>query len=188
MERRNNPGCNFVTRDGEFFDSNGSITVGSAPDSILQIKDEIRSLSNQKSIYEKEIDLITLDIKKTEEEIFDINNRITSFDSELESAGRYQSAGIGKINDKIGKIKEKIRAASSRIVELEEKIESNTNKLNIVGNDLPISKENQDKIKDKIGKLKIEIGNNESEIQRLYQTVLSKDEIIDQKRAEYYEL
>ena len=184
MERRNNPGCNFVTTDGEFFDSNGSITVGSAPDSILQIKDEIRNLSNQKSIYEKEIDLITLDIKRTEEEIFDINNRIASFDSEIEAAGIYQSAGIGKINDKIIKIKDKIRIVTSRIIKLEDKIESNTNKLNIVGNDLPISKENEDKIKDKIDRLKIEIGNNESEIQRLNEVVLSKDEMIDQKRVE----
>ena len=42
------PGFNFVTKDGEFFDANGSISVGSAPENILQIKDEIKDLNNQK--------------------------------------------------------------------------------------------------------------------------------------------
>ena len=91
------PGSNFVTKDGEFFDSNGSITVGATPDSILQIKEEIKNLSNQQINYEEEIDLISLDITRREEEIFDINERISSFDNEIASNNEARSIMSGKL-------------------------------------------------------------------------------------------
>ena len=93
------PGFNFVTKDGEFFDANGSISVGSAPENILQIKDEIKDLNNQKLEYDKNIDLVGIEIKKIEEEIFDINNRINSFDNEISSYTDSYEVISRKLND-----------------------------------------------------------------------------------------
>ena len=182
--REENPGCNFVTKDGEFFDSNGSITVGFAPDSILQIKEEIKNLMNQKDLYDEEIDLITLEIKKTEEEIFDINNRITSFNTEIEATAKYQSSGIGKINDKIKKINEKCDSITSRMVELEQKIESNKKNLTVSQNELPSLNSERANIENIILELNKSIKTNDLEVDNINQEILSNEEIIDQKRTE----
>ncbi|MEC9382198.1 MAG: AAA family ATPase [Thermodesulfobacteriota bacterium] len=185
--RDENPGCNFVTKDGEFFDANGSITVGSAPDSILQIKEEIKELMTQKDSYDKEIDLITLDIKKTEEEIFDINNRIASFNNEIDTTTKYQSSGIGKINDKIKKINEKANLTTSRMSELEDKIETNKKNLSELDRQLPDMNSERDIISNEIIELNTRIKINNSEIETLNNKILEKDEIVDQKRSESLE-
>ena len=93
------PGFNFVTRDGEFFDSNGSISVGSAPDNILQIKDEIKDLNKLKVEHDKDIDLVGIEIKNIEDEIFDINNRIGSFDAEIASYSESYDSIAKRLNE-----------------------------------------------------------------------------------------
>ncbi|MBT3795887.1 chromosome segregation protein SMC [bacterium] len=103
------PNFNFVTMDGEFFDSNGSISVGSAPDNILQIKDEIKDLNRLKVEHDKDIDLVSIEIKKIEDEIFDINNRIESFDAEIAS----YSESYEVISEKLSKFNSKLSAETS---------------------------------------------------------------------------
>jgi len=211
--RESNPDSNFVTKDGEFFDSNGSITVGATPDSILQIKEEIKNLSNQQINYEEEIDLISLDITRREEEIFDINERISSFDNEIASNNEARSIMSGKLaelkskldveskfnnqikseifdtesnvqTEKIKRVQEKIGTVSKKIIEFEDMIELNTSKIATLQSDLPLLKQSQDEIKDHIDGLKTKINENELEVQALNNDVLSKDEIIDSKRVE----
>lgn len=98
------PSFNFVTKDGDFFDSDGSISVGSAPDNILQIKDEIKSLNNHRIEFDKEIDLVGIEIKQIEEEIFDINNRIESFNSEINKSKESHDLITKKLNDSNSKL------------------------------------------------------------------------------------
>ena len=127
------PSFSFVTRDGEFFDSNGSISVGSAPDNILQIKDEIKDLNNQKIQFDKEMDLIQIEIKEIEEEIFNINNRMESFNSEIQSCLESYDSISKKLNDYNSKlssetiIMENVKLQST---DLESSLISKKNQLN----------------------------------------------------------
>jgi len=136
------PNFNFVTKDGEFFDSNGSISVGSAPENILQIKDEINDLNNQKAEYDKNIDLVGLEIKNIEEEIFDINNRIDSFDNEISSyTASYESISekLNEFNSKLSRetslkenIKGQVYELESSLVYKKKKLEDIYDEINII--------------------------------------------------------
>ena len=72
--RREYCNFNFVTKDGEFFDSNGSITVGSAPDNIIQIKEEIKKLNTDKQKLDGEIDKVMLRKKETEDDFLTLTS------------------------------------------------------------------------------------------------------------------
>ena len=131
---------NFVTKDGEFFDSNGSITVGSAPDNIIQIKEEIKKLNTDKQKLDGEIDKVMLRKKETEDEIFNINERVAAFDSEISSLNEnYSNLSIQlrdlknnlnnelgskkKIEDQMIDIEADISSKSDRVLDIQEEIE-----------------------------------------------------------------
>ena len=126
------PSFNFVTKDGEFFDSNGSISVGSAPDNILQIKDEIKDLNDQKAKFDNEMDLIQIEIKDIEEEIFNINNRIESFNSEIHSCSESYESISKKLNDFNSKLSAEttlMQNVNSQSTDLEASLTSKKNQL-----------------------------------------------------------
>ncbi len=126
------PSFNFVTKDGEFFDSNGSISVGSAPDNILQIKDEIKDLNHQKAKFDNEMDLIQIEIKEIEEEIFNINNRIESFNSEIHSCSESYESISKKLNDFNSKLSVEtnlMHNVNSQSTDLEASLTSKKNQL-----------------------------------------------------------
>lgn len=116
--KRDYPGLNFVTKDGEYFDSNGSITVGSAPDNIIQIKEEIKKLNILKDKYDTQIDQLVMDRKEIEDEIFDINSRIKLFDSEIES----QNVNYLKLSNSISDIKSNLASEISSKSNIENQI------------------------------------------------------------------
>ena len=116
--KKDYPSLNFVTKDGEYFDSNGSITVGSAPDNIIQIKEEIKKLNGLRDKYDTEIDQLVMDRKKIEEEIFDINSRIKLFDSEIES----QNVNYLKLSNSINEIKTNLASEMSSKSNIENQI------------------------------------------------------------------
>ena len=130
--KEKNPEYNFVTKDGEFFDSNGSISVGSAPENILQIKDEIKDLIKQKIEYEKDIDLVNIEIKKIEDEVFDINMRINTFDNEIISYSDSYSTMSKELSDFSSKLNNEISSkekAETQIKETEANLKFKKNKL-----------------------------------------------------------
>ena len=138
--RREYCNFNFVTKDGEFFDSNGSITVGSAPDNIIQIKEEIKKLNTDKQKLDGEIDKVMLRKKETEDEIFNINERVAAFDSEINSLNEnYSNLSIQlrdlknnlnneleskrKIEGQMIDIEADISSKSDRVLDIQEEIE-----------------------------------------------------------------
>ncbi|MBT6795852.1 chromosome segregation protein SMC [bacterium] len=150
------PNFNFVTRDGEFFDSNGSISVGSAPDNILQIKDEIKDLNRLKVEYDKDIDLVGIEIKKIEEEIFDINNRIESFDAEI--ASYYESYEV--ISEKLNNFNSRLSAETSlrqsmesQSIELSSNLTSKKKKLEDIYNEINLIIEEKNEFEKKFNLL-----------------------------------
>ena len=138
--RREYCNFNFVTKDGEFFDSNGSITVGSAPDNIIQIKEEIKKLNTDKQKLDGEIDKVMLRKKETEDEIFNINERVAAFDSEINSLNEnYSNLSIQlrdlknnlnneleskrKLEGQMIDIEADISSKSDRVLDIQEEIE-----------------------------------------------------------------
>ena len=131
--KQDSPGSNFVTIDGEFFDMNGSITVGSAPDNIIQIKEEIKKLNIEKDKYNNQIDDLVMDKKQIEEEIFDANSRISSFDLDIEKQNvKYLKLSLDMNNLKSNmnsEINSKLNI-ENQILDLESEVNDKTSKIN----------------------------------------------------------
>ena len=128
-------GINFVTLNGEFFDSNGSITVGSAPDNIIQIKEEIKELNIKKLNYDNEIDKLNISKKQIEDEIFDINNRIKTFDLDLNSQNSNYSRLSILFNDLENKLSNEINIKNKieeQTMNLELEIEKKTKRVELI--------------------------------------------------------
>tara|TARA_B100000131_G_scaffold81846_1_gene78750 strand:- start:27869 stop:31339 length:3471 start_codon:yes stop_codon:yes gene_type:complete len=131
--KQDSPGSNFVTIDGEFFDMNGSVTVGSAPDNIIQIKEEIKKLNIEKDKYNNQIDDLVFTKKQIEEEIFDANSRISSFDLDIEKQNEKYSKLSLDMNNLKSNMNSEINSKlniENLVLDLESEVNAKTSKIN----------------------------------------------------------
>jgi chromosome segregation protein len=112
-------GFRIVTLEGDILNTGGSITGGSIHKSetgilgrrrnIERLNNEIKRINTQKNEIEKEISVVTDNLKKTDEQIHDIQNDIKEFELTLirdESKAKQINENIAKTNSRIEMLKQ----------------------------------------------------------------------------------